>query len=102
MTLIDDYKYLGSDNGKVFLNMVTEAAYYAATDALLSTTPVPDDTTLAFCAACLKTTAVKWLARAMVTQGLDHESGDATLKTSIANNFTKLALLYKVAAASGV
>ena len=96
MTLLDDYAYLGTTDGKQFLNKVAAAFYKVATDSILVETPVPSTAEMRFAKAILGASAkgMMIVARAMVSQGLDNATADAALTTAIENNYSMLARLY--------
>ena len=96
MTLLSDYQYLGTTDGKEFLNKVAAAFYKVATDSTLTETPVPSTSEMRFAKAVLTASAkgMVFVARAMVSQGLNNETTDAALKSAIENNYTYLARLY--------
>ena len=96
MTLLDDYAYLGTPDGKQFLNKVAAAFYKVATNSILVETPEPSTAEMRFAKVILNANAkgMKFVAKAMVSQGLDHTTADAALTSAIANNYPMLARLY--------
>lgn len=96
MTLLENYQYLGTTDGKEFTNKIAAALYKSATDLLLDAGATPTNADYIFINACLHATAknVVHIANAMVSQGLDNQTSDTAVQTSINDNFQKLALLY--------
>jgi len=96
MTLLEDFSEgMNSD----FQSKIVAALSKSATDMLLeSGFPAdPEYTQKAkFIKACLSSTpaAVRFVARAMVSQGLSNTTADGTLQTAITNNFDSLAILF--------
>lgn len=96
MALLDDFnEAMNSD----FQSKIVAALSKAATDMLLESgfSADPEYAQKAkFIKACLSSTpdAVRFVARAMVSQGLSNATQDGTLQTAITNNFGSLAILY--------
>jgi len=96
MTLLDDFnEAMKSD----LQSKIVAALSLVATDMLLESgfSSDPQYTQKAkFIKACLSATpdAVRFVARAMVSQGLSNATPDGTLQTAITNNFGSLAILY--------